>query len=217
MPKYNDVHLHRLSIRFIAARLPADEVYDPKPGNGRLESILRELQSTHLPSVSTRGLRKWWEFFLQFGDVKPIVERRRKGTTKRYGRRAAKGHWDANRTLKLKKIVDEYPQLYLDEIQDVFFIRHGELWSTSYLWKRLHADCNYSLQVATDRATKRQQEDIDGYFDDMKKFVAHPSQLIFVDESAKDRNSSRRRRSWSKPGQTPFRPSYLAPLYQGTV
>jgi transposase len=111
----------------------------------------------------------------------------------------------------LQSIVDNNPQFYLDEIQDEFLLRTGEVWSTSMLYRRLRSpEIDYSLQVATDRASQQEQQQIDDYFADLSALVAKPDMLIFIDESAKDRNSSRRRRSWSRRGQTPFRHAYFA-------
>ena len=43
----------------------------------------------------------------------------------------------------------------------------------------------------------------------LKDRIIHPRQLILMDESQKDRNSSRRRRSWSKKGISPSRHAYF--------
>lgn len=208
--KYTDIHLQRKVIEYVAARLPTEELYNPRPGQGKLEAILRAAKEDVIPYATTRCLRKWWNYFLVFGDVRPFIEKKKRMLNKRYGRTSTRGNWTPARTATLKRIIDRRPDLYLDEIQDQFHLETGELWSTSYLWRKLQVECGYSLQVATDRSTRRQQEDIDAFFDDLNRMVSDPSMLVFVDESAKDRNSSRRRRSWSRRGQTPFRQSYIA-------
>jgi len=109
----------------------------------------------------------------------------------------------------LREIIEEFPELHLDEIQETFHHKTGEMWSQSFLWKKMRGELKHSLQVATDRATQKQQEHIDGHFEDLGMFVSNLEQLVFVDETAKDRNSSRRRRHWSRFNQTPFRPAHL--------
>jgi transposase len=209
---YNDVFMQRKVISFIALRLPPAEVYQPTPGTGRLESILRQAKEQIAPFASTRVLRKWWNNFLLYGDSRAVIRRRH--TQRRRGRytsRSNRGTWNHNRNRVLQSIVDTEPQLYLDEIQDRFLMKTGERWSTSHLYRMLKSPAiNYSLQAATDRATQQEQQQIDDYFEDMRYFVGDPEMLIFIDESAKDRNSSRRRRSWSRRGQTPFRAAYFA-------
>lgn len=79
------------------------------------------------------------------------------------------------------------------------------------MWRKLKSEpIGYSLQVATDRASQQEAALVEDYFRDLEYWMHDPSQLIFVDESAKDRNSSRRRRSWSRRGLTPFRKAYFA-------
>jgi hypothetical protein len=70
-------------------------------------------------------------------------------------------------------------------------------------------ELRYSLQVCVHKAAQQDQEEVDAYFDTLNEFMVHPEQLVFVDESQKDRNSSRRRRSWASKGFPPFT-GYLA-------
>ena len=213
MPKkYDDVYLQRKVIQYIAERLPHDEVWCPIQGRGHLEGLLREAKQ-FVPGATTRCLRLWWEYYLRNGECKAIIDKRQGYLSRKYKQKTRRGGWNADKTAKLQEIVDVYPELYLDEIQEVFFHKTGEFYSQATLWKKLVSECGYSLQVATDRSTNREQEQIEGYFADLEAHLAHLDQLVFVDETAKDRNSSRRRRSWSKRGITPFRPSYLAPQH----
>jgi transposase len=48
------------------------------------------------------------------------------------------------------------------------------------------------------------------YQECIDRIVLDPSQLVFLDETQKDRNSSRRRRSWFRRGRNPFRDAYFA-------
>lgn len=72
----------------------------------------------------------------------------------------------------------------------------------SCLWEKLR-DLNYSLQVATKVALERDEELRNDYLEAVEWACTHVDQLVYVDETAKDRNSARRRRYYSKRGQTP--------------
>ena len=85
------------------------------------------------------------------------------------------------------------PDLYLDEIQEELDDLGGGWWSSSYIWNRLSQDCNYSLQVASDRSYAADEEERSEFLQALADRVINPNQLIFLDESQKDRNSSRRR------------------------
>jgi len=67
----------------------------------------------------------------------------------------------------------------------------------------------YSLQVATDKSFVTNEEEQQKYQKALEEPVIRPDPLIYVDESQKDSNFSRRRRLWSKQGLIPFRPVYL--------
>ena len=89
------------------------------------------------------------------------------------------------------------PDLYLDEIQEEL----DEWWFLElflHMKSCLSQDCNYSLQVASDRSYAADKEERSEFLQALADRVINPNQLIFLDESQKDRNSSRRRRCWSK-------------------
>ena len=101
----------------------------------------------------------------------------------------------------------------MDEIQDELDDLGGGWWSSSYIWNRLckdTQDCNYSLQVASDRSYAADEEERSEFLQALADRVINPNHVIFLDESQKDRNSSRRRRCWSKKGESHFREVYLA-------
>ena len=214
MPRtLDDVFIQQPVINYVVEHLPREEVHLDALNYkvGKLESVLRQAKEQICPTASTRTLRRWWIHFLLYGDVPAAIRKwRRNKYRRRYASLSSRGGWTPEKTMILQGIVDENPQFYLDEIQDEFQYQTGETHSTSYLWKKLILEVGYSLQVATDKATQQEREQVQEYLDELGLLLGDTSQLVFVDESAKDRNSSRRRRSWSKKGQTPFQPAYLA-------
>ena len=212
---YNDVNLQQAVIALVCRELGSD-VYKCSVGSGhrtKLEEALRKAKAEILPTATTRQLRRWFNFFLKYGLTRAEYSRTmRRRKPRRYHRRTNRGSWTDDDTRLLKGIVQKYPELYLDEIKDKFFIlsRGRRDWSDATIWMRLVSDCNYSLQVATDRALLRSEEEQQKYKAALEKWVHKPDQLIYIDETQKDRNSSWRRRYWSLRGQTPFRNAYFA-------
>mmetsp|Transcript_21620 Transcript_21620/g.24256 ORF Transcript_21620/g.24256 Transcript_21620/m.24256 type:complete len:211 (+) Transcript_21620:53-685(+) len=91
--------------------------------------------------------------------------------------------------------------------------RTGRWFSQSWLWKKLCSECRYSLQVSTDRASQQDEEEREDYLRNIGNLCAHPSQLVYIDESQKDRNSSRRRRQWFRRSVTPFHYAFFDRLH----
>jgi hypothetical protein len=113
-----------------------------------LQSVLRDVRRRIAPTISERTMRRWWYYFLKFGDTQAShrVIKRKKGPQRRGGQ------WTYHTTALLKRIVEDSPDLYLDEIQERLSALNGGWWDCSYIWRRLVEDCNYLLQVTTDRS-----------------------------------------------------------------
>jgi hypothetical protein len=216
---YNEVQIQKIVVGYILSALDNDEIYrcgEDSRRRSRLESILKDACRKELPRLTTRTARRWFYWFVKYGVV-PAEDRRIKRVQSKKGKQRysrsqpiSRGAWTHVETKALKNIIDIHPEFFLDEIQERLALMTGRKWSTKYLWERLVSDCNYSLQVATDRALQRNEEQRKEYKEAMDLWVQRADQVLFLDETHKDRNSARRRRFWSVRGQTPFRDAYFA-------
>lgn len=101
--------------------------------------------------------------------------------------------------LELKYMVDEDPNLYLDEITLQFAIKTGKYLSHSTIWVYLHDKLGYSLHVLLDVAKKRCKDQEERFLVGLSGMLQGcPERLIMVNETHKDRNAARRRRRWKK-------------------
>jgi hypothetical protein len=212
---WTDVKLQRAVISYVLNHMDEDELFVCVSGFGRtrtrLERVLKEAKDHILPRASTRTFRRWFNFFMAYG-VTPAdarQEKYRKLSRKKYQLRSTRGRWTPEDTAVLKGIVDHCPDMYLDEIQETFCVQTRSYSSASYLWKRLYGDVGYSLMVIVNKAKQRDEEERRQYQEFMEEFVESPSQLVYLDETARGRNASRRRRSWFKRGRQPFRDAYF--------
>ena len=102
----------------------------------------------------------------------------------------------------LLRLIRENPQLYLDELQDAMLVETGKVWHTATIWRKLHK-LGFSLQFAVFRAKQQSQVEVDAYGIRLLERVQHPRQLIYIDETARGANASRRRRAWAPKGTSP--------------
>lgn len=191
--------------------LVGDLAYELGPGSGRrvgLEGYLQQTVDQLYPMLSTRHLRRWFYHFLLFGETPEETKKRERGRRRNVPPCDA-SRWTDNDTNVLKDIVDRNPDYFLDEIQDDFVAATNKYFAYSTLWTKLDTVCNYSLQVATYKAVQQNEQERLDYEATIERIVAHPSMLIFIDETAKGRNASRRRRSWSMRGITPVRTEFF--------
>ena len=103
-------------------------------------------------------------------------------------------HFSDEDQAKLKVIIDEQPQLYLDEIQDELKAQTGKLWDSSTIWRKIHK-LGYSLKVAVIRAKQQNQLEVDAYFCRLVERVRHPCQLLYIDESARGALANEKKKS----------------------
>ena len=100
---------------------------------------------------------------------------------------------------QLKNIIDNRPDLYLDEIALVFGVTTGKYVHHSTLWRYITEHLNYSLQCLTERALQQSEIARDDFKRHLRRTLQDkPEMLIMVDETHKDRSASRRRRGYGK-------------------
>jgi len=157
------VWIQKEVIASIFCSLGNANVYCCYQGSRRRTSLivaLREVRDGIVPKVSISTIRRWWNYFIRYGDTPAIARRNRyRQYLGRYVQRSTSGDWNSTYTTILKQIVDDQPDLYLDEIQKEFMTRTGRWFSQSWLWKKLCSECRYSLQVSTDCASQRDEEE----------------------------------------------------------
>jgi hypothetical protein len=157
----NELKMHRKFVRFVFFSL-GDKAYCPP--YGKMEGILREYHTNYRPDIQTRVLRRWYTHFLMFGETQPETRRwNLKGW--RPGELQRESLWTEDCTAALKTIVEEQPQLFLNEIRLAFLYVKDQLWSTSHLWEVLTVRIGWSLQFATVAAGQRDDAQRQQYMD----------------------------------------------------
>jgi transposase len=98
----------------------------------------------------------------------------------------------------ISAIIDESPELYLDEITDRLARETGLYLSVSTIRRILTEKLNLSLQVCNEVARQMNELQRYNYRMALEALVQHPKQVIVLDETHKDKNASRRRRCWQR-------------------
>jgi hypothetical protein len=94
-------------------------------------------------------------------------------------------------------LVDNHPQLYLDEILLRFGILTGNYLCSSTIWNYLSNNLGYSMRVLNDVAKQRSKDNEISFLNALQLTIQDcPEQVILIDETHKDRNAARRRRGW---------------------
>lgn len=151
--------------------------------------------------VATSTLRQWYCHYQQYGDV-PAVEKRQRSRRNRLKKNSRKrmprsDHWPPALIQKLKDIVDEHPEYYLDEISEEFEKRTKITKSDSAIYKMLKRHpINYSLKKVTMIAAQRDEEERRDYAKAIRENVHRPKMACFIDETSKDPKDDKRRRMW---------------------
>ena len=150
---------------------------------------------------------KWFKHYLQFGETqadqrKREQTRRRRRKASYYSSRVKSSTFSDQDDSMLRSIMDNQPQLYLDEIQTLMSRRRRKIWSTSSIWKRMN-HLGYSLQKAVFQARQRNEQKRNQYMQSLKMMLRNPDQLLFIDETHRSVNASRRRRGWGKRSHPP--------------
>ena len=148
--------------------------------------------------VPSRTLRNWYNSYMEWGEYPH--ETRTKIIT--WNRKCRKYRWTAvvNQEIvdALVQIVDEAPELYLDEIAEDLGKTLGVYLPLSTIYRTLTEKCNYSLQVCYESAKQRDEVERERYRLALRHLVEDAAQVLVVDETHKDKRASRRRRAWGR-------------------
>lgn len=101
----------------------------------------------------------------------------------------------------LKGIVDENPNLYLDELAFLFRIMIDKFVHYSTIRRCLDEKLGYSMKVLQTVARQQCEQDEIRFLQSLEILLQLcPERLVTIDETHKDRNAGRRRRGWGKKG-----------------
>ena len=151
--------------------------------------------------VNTRTAYRWVAHFRIYGEAPTITARRNK-RLKASVRRDSFGHaWTSAITRALKIVVDREPWLYLDEIQRNLHIETGMFFSTGHICKKMRDALGYSLKAISEKAIQQCLAERASYLAARTYAVKDPKMCVFINESHKSLNASRRRRFWGPKGE----------------
>ena len=148
--------------------------------------------------VPIRTLRNWWNHFTIWGEY-PYETRERKKIFKKVKKRFKQTRLVTNDLVNsVKRIVDEHPEFSLDEIQ-MSVCAHLKVYvPISTLWKVLSEKLNYSMQICYESAAQWNEIERALYKTALDCLISNVNQVVFIDETHKDKNASRRRKAWGK-------------------
>jgi hypothetical protein len=145
---------------------------------------------------------RWFLHYLQYGETYEETSKWLKMKLRGGIRRL----WTVQDTQALKAIIDGNPGLYLDELVDRLEATTQARWNPATVWNKLRKEVKYSLQRVAEKALEQDLLERHLYDVALKAAVnERPERLVYIDESQKGRNASRRLRWWSPRGRSPVR------------
>ena len=158
--------------------------------------VVSKAKEEHRIPVPDNTLRRWWLHFEEYGEY-PFETKKTLKFLRKLGKRFKRTKVVTDDIVQcLKLITEEHPEYYMDKIQMAVCVQKKVFLSTATLMRALKDKLGYSLQVCYDSALQRSQSQRALYKASLKGLVRDPNQLIFVDETHKDKAASRRRKAW---------------------
>ena len=105
--------------------------------------------------------------------------------TQKKDKRSSKTKWTNQADIELKRIVDECPVLFLDEMKKELHKRLGLDFSVKDISVRLRIKLGYSRKLVYAKATQANARDREMFIDAMNLYITKPEMAIFIDESNK--------------------------------
>ena len=138
----------------------------------------------------TRTIQRWYQQFLQTGDV---------ADTPRALRRS---RWPPDVVEAVEKYVKGHPTFYIEELQDFLRDEFPNLRniSASTICRALNFDLQLTRKKLTKAAREALPEEILVYQAKLEAIYSFPDQLVFLDETSKDGRDAFRRYARSKKG-----------------
>jgi hypothetical protein len=148
-----------------------------------------------LPKLST--LQEWALHYDQYGELPIETTKRERSVRKRAGPKIV--CMSPVMLEYLRNLVREEPDLYLDEISECLQMKGWNVCRSS-IWCVLTKRFGWTLRLFTSRARQKDAILRTQYRQAIMQ-VPFPEMLVFVDETHRGRNESRRRRAWAPRGE----------------
>jgi len=165
-------------------------------GDRSLFKILKEVGGKR--GVPVRTLYAWWDHFQEWGEYPFETKERKKRLKRLRSELSVTKKVSIEIISSIQEIIIDHPEYYLDEIQYDLCKTLGVFLSISTIWKVLRDKLGYSMQVCYHAAAQRNEGHRKLYLDALNILVKHPRQLIYIDETHKDKNAARRRKAWGR-------------------
>ena len=149
--------------------------------------------------IPKSNLYRWWKIYDTYGENHIVINEQMRKLKRLYGR--ASTSVSEVHVEELKQLVDNHPEYYLDEYVTALAQICGVFYHPSTISKLLRNRLGYSLQVLQEIASQRNENLRLAYINSLKHLLRESNDvscLIFIDETHKDRSSSRRRKGWGK-------------------
>ena len=172
----------------------------------RYDSVLQAHQSHMYDAIcpSYSQLKAWKMHFDQYGETPSETRRRHKLENLKFRKRKLSQSSKISVELLtcLRQLMIEEPQYFLDEFQEALFVQGGEKWllSCSTIWSLMVNTLGYTLRLYSAKAKER-DENLRNECRACLMQWQDPSMFVFMDESNRGRNESRKRRAWAPRGQ----------------
>ena len=196
--KHHGPRVEATAISYIAKKVDMLEAFGFED-DINLNQIFLQCQKECTPDVSVSTLYRWWKIYLEWGEIPTIVKKKKIASQKKQLETGGRTTIDDEQLLQLKELIDEYPQLYLDEISLYFGVKTGVYLLTCTIWRYMTNNLGYSLRVLSEVSKKRNEMEEIRFLNTLSiNLQEHPEILVLIDETHKDRNAARRRRGWRK-------------------
>mmetsp|Transcript_9059 Transcript_9059/g.25521 ORF Transcript_9059/g.25521 Transcript_9059/m.25521 type:complete len:425 (+) Transcript_9059:2157-3431(+) len=157
----------------------------------------------------TRTIRRWWNYYLMYGELPGVAWRRR--WRRNHGKRKREGDtWSKRWAGALREVVESDPTLFVDEIHRQYVRQTGDdSKSDKQIWLQMKR-MGLTLQVVSYVAAERCEEERAAYQAALEiDCRGRPEMLVFVDETMKGKNEARRTRAWMDRGGKAELPAFL--------
>ena len=148
----------------------------------------------------------WYKHYEDHHEFPYITQRFYKDLEKRKSRRKGAPikftrKWSPYFIRLLQSILKDHPEFYLDEFVEELYVRSGVLFNPSSVSLVLRKRLGYSLRVYAEVARQRNEAQRQLFLACLRVLVKDVRQMICLDETAKDRNASRRSKAWGRIGE----------------